>query len=96
MASQRFQSQQRHLLVEGHVQGVSFRAYTEKKASELGLHGYVRNLPDGRVEVVAEGPEEHLQALEDWCWQGSPAAKVSLVRSGARPASGSFSGFSIR
>lgn len=96
MATQQSQTQQRHLLVEGHVQGVSFRAYTEQRASELGLEGYVRNLPDGRVEVVAEGPEDRLQTLEDWCWQGPPAAKVSLVRSETRPASGGFSGFSIR
>lgn len=89
-------NEQRHLLVEGHVQGVSFRAYTEKKASELGLEGYVRNLTDGRVEVVAEGPEDRLRELEDWCWQGPPAANVSLVRAETRPASGDFSGFVIR
>ncbi len=88
--------QQRHLLVEGHVQGVSYRAYTEKKASELGLEGYVRNLTDGRVEVVAEGLEDRLQQLEDWCWTGSPAAKVSLVRTESRPPSGGFTGFTIR
>lgn len=89
-------SEQRHLLVEGHVQGVSFRAYTEKKASELGLEGYVRNLTDGRVEVVAEGPEDRLRELEDWCWQGPPAASVSLVRAESRPARGDFSGFAVR
>lgn len=88
--------QQRHLLVEGHVQGVSFRAYTQKKASELGLEGFVRNLTDGRVEMVVEGPEEQVQQLEDWCWKGSPAAKVSLVRAEVRPVSGGFSGFVIR
>lgn len=96
MTSHPSQTQQRHLLVEGHVQGVSFRAYTERKASELGLDGFVRNLTDGRVEVVAEGPEDRLQQLEDWCWQGSPAAKVSLVRSEVHPPSGGYAGFSIR
>lgn len=89
-------SQQRHLLVEGRVQGVSYRACTERKATALGLRGYVRNLPDGRVEIVAEGPEEALEALQDWCWQGAPAASVSAVRSQNRPASGDFSGFTIR
>ena len=89
-------NEQRHLLVEGHVQGVSYRAYTEQKASELGLEGYVRNLTDGRVEVVAEGPPDRLQKLEDWCWEGPPAAKVSLVRGESRPADGGFSGFAIR
>ncbi|MCK7542891.1 acylphosphatase [Marinobacter bryozoorum] len=89
-------TQQRHLMVEGHVQGVSYRAYTERQASELGLQGYVRNLPDGRVEVVAEGPAKALDELEEWCWQGPPAAKVSAVRTETRPASGGFSGFVIR
>ena len=96
MASPQLQIRQRHLLVEGHVQGVSFRAYTEKKASELGLEGFVRNLTDGRVEVVAEGPEDRLQTLEDWCWQGSPASKVSLVRSETRAPSGGYTGFTVR
>lgn len=89
-------TQQRHLMVEGHVQGVSYRAYTERQASELGLQGYVRNLPDGRVEVVAEGPAKALDELEEWCWQGPPAAKVSAVRTETHPASGGFSGFVIR
>ena len=88
--------QQRYLLVEGRVQGVSFRAYTEHKGSDLGVNGYVRNLPDGRVEIVAEGTENALDQLEQWCWQGSPAASVSLVHSESRPASGGFSGFVIR
>ncbi|SET01680.1 acylphosphatase [Marinobacter segnicrescens] len=89
-------TQQRHLMVEGHVQGVSYRAYTERHASELGLEGYVRNLTDGRVEIVAEGPLKALDELEEWCWQGPPAAKVSAVRAETRPASGGFSGFVIR
>jgi acylphosphatase len=89
-------SQQRHLLVEGRVQGVSFRACTEQKGSELGLQGYVRNLPDGRVEIVAEGPRDALDKLEQWCWQGSPAATVTSVSSESQPASGNFSGFVTR
>lgn len=88
--------QRRHLLVEGRVQGVSFRAYTERKGTDLGLQGYVRNLPDGRVEIVAEGPEDALDKLEQWCWQGSPAANVIGVSSARQPASGGFSGFVTR
>lgn len=88
--------QQRHLWVEGQVQGVSFRACAEQKATELQLHGFVRNLPDGRVEIVAEGPEDQLEQLEDWCWEGSPASNVSSVRAETRAASGDFSGFSVR
>lgn len=89
-------TQQRYLLVEGHVQGVSFRACTQEKANELNLQGYARNLPDGRVEIVAEGSEDELEQFEDWCWQGSPAAEVATVRSESRPATGGFSGFEVR
>lgn len=89
-------NEQRQFLVEGRVQGVSFRACTEQKARELALDGYVRNLPDGRVEIVAEGPQDQLEQLEDWCWEGAPAASVSQVRTESRPASGGFSGFAIR
>ena len=59
------EAQQRHLMVEGHVQGVSYRAYTQRQASGLGLEGYVRNLPDGRVEIVAEGSLKALDELEE-------------------------------
>jgi acylphosphatase len=74
-------------LVSGRVQGVSFRAYTQGKARELGLAGHARNLPDGRVEVLAEGAPAALAALAEWLWQGSPAARVSdVVREPAQPA----------
>jgi len=66
-------------LVSGRVQGVSFRAYTQAKARELGLGGHARNLPDGRVEVVAEGAPAAIDALGAWLWQGSPAARVADV-----------------
>ena len=66
-------------VVSGRVQGVSFRAYTQGKARELGLAGHARNLPDGRVEVVAEGAPAAIDALGEWLWQGSPAARVSDV-----------------
>lgn len=83
-----------HLLVEGRVQGVSFRAYTQEQARKLGLTGFVSNRPDGRVEIVAEGSQEALEALQDWCWQGSPAAEVTAVEAQSAPASGEFSRFS--
>lgn len=89
-------NEQRLLIVEGRVQGVSYRAAAQQVARELALQGYVRNLPDGCVEIVAEGPEDQLEQLEDWCWQGPPAASVTHVRSQVRPVSGGFSGFGIR
>ncbi len=61
------------------MQGVSFRAYTERQARSLGLNGWVRNLPGGAVEVIARGERQALQALERWLWEGSPMAKVRAV-----------------
>ena len=66
-------------LVSGRVQGVFYRASTRNRARELSLTGYARNLPDGRVEVLACGEAQAVQALVDWLWQGPPAAKVSAV-----------------
>ena len=65
--------------VAGRVQGVSFRFYTLERALALGLRGYVRNLPDRRVEVLACGTPEALHALGEWLWEGSPAARVTGV-----------------
>jgi acylphosphatase len=71
-------------LVSGRVQGVAFRAYAREQAQKLGLSGFARNLPDGRVEVAAAGPADALDALERWLWTGSPAAQVeSVVREAA-------------
>lgn len=67
------------LLISGRVQGVFFRASTQKLALQLGVTGIVRNLDDGRVEVIAQAEEEVLQALIDWCRQGPPSAKVERV-----------------
>ncbi len=67
--------------VSGRVQGVFFRASTRQRALDLGLTGYARNLPDGRVEVLAVGPDAAVQALCEWLWQGPPSAQVSRVES---------------
>jgi acylphosphatase len=67
-------------LVSGKVQGVFFRASTRDEALRLGLNGYARNLADGQVEVVAAGRTEALHELEQWLWQGPPAARVSDVQ----------------
>lgn len=66
-------------VVSGKVQGVFFRASTQQHARHLGLRGYVRNLDDGRVEVVAAGADEALDALAEWLWQGPPSSRVDAV-----------------
>ena len=68
-----------HIIVKGRVQGVYFRAYTQKQAVKLNLSGFVRNLPDGNVEIVANGHPSDLQKLTAWCHKGPLLAKVSEV-----------------
>ena len=66
-------------VVSGKVQGVFFRASTRERALDLGLSGRATNLPDGRVDVIAEGAAAALDALEAWLHQGPPAARVESV-----------------
>ena len=81
--------------VEGRVQGVFYRASTQDRARALGLRGYVRNLPDGSVEVYACGEPVALQALKRWLWEGPPLAQVSAVR--CEPADAqTVAGFQLR
>jgi acylphosphatase len=68
-----------HLTISGVVQGVYFRANTRRRAMELGLRGWVRNLADGRVEAVCEGEREMIAQLIDWCRVGPPGAQVDGV-----------------
>lgn len=63
-------------VMSGKVQGVSFRAYTQEQAENLGLTGYARNLTDGRVEVIASGEKEKLKLLHEWLKHGPKSAKV--------------------
>jgi acylphosphatase len=69
----------RRCLVAGRVQGVFYRASTRARAAALGVTGHARNLPDGRVEVLACGHRDAVDALCTWLWQGSPASHVSAV-----------------
>ena len=69
----------RRCLVAGRVQGVFYRASTRARAEALGVTGHARNLADGRVEVLACGSAEAVQALCDWLWHGPPAAHVTAV-----------------
>lgn len=68
-----------HCYVSGSVQGVWYRASTKKVADELKLTGWIRNLPDGRVEVLACGEKNHLTRLYDWLKKGPPLARVKNV-----------------
>lgn len=68
------------ILVHGRVQGVFFRDSTMRKARDLGLTGNVRNLPDGTVQIVAQGPGHALDALIQWSHDGPPAAVVRDVK----------------
>ncbi len=66
-----------HLIVRGRVQGVWFRAGTQEQALQLGLCGWVKNCPDGSVEIHAQGEKETLEQFINWCRKGPPAAQVS-------------------
>lgn len=88
--------EQLHAVVHGHVQGVSFRYNTLLAAHELGLVGWVRNLPDRTVEVVAEGQRAALENLLDYLRRGPQGARVTRVEAEWRAAGGSFETFSIR
>lgn len=79
--------------VSGVVQGVSFRAYTQREALRLGLRGYARNLPDGRVEVLAVGDAAAIAYLVEWLHHGSPAAMVEQVEWREIPVPNDISGF---
>ena len=67
------------VVVSGRVQGVFFRAECERRARELGVGGFVRNLADGRVEATFEGPDEAVEAAVAWCREGPPWARVESV-----------------
>lgn len=84
-----------HVLISGRVQGVNFRWYTQRKADELGLTGWVRNLWDRRVEAVFEGNEEAVRQAVAWCHTGQPPARVTRVEVTYTPATGEFATFRI-
>jgi acylphosphatase len=86
----------RRYLVSGRVQGVGFRFFTEEAAAREGLHGYVRNLPDGRVEIAAEGDAEALERFERHVRHGPPGARVERVDVDDDAPDGCHHGFSIR
>ena len=83
-------------LVKGEVQGVGFRWAVQRQAGQLGLTGYAENLPDGSVEVVAEGDPDRIDQLEAFLRQGPRWAEVHSLTSLRTPATGEFRGFQAR
>lgn len=84
-----------HVFVSGTVQGVYYRANTRDTAAQKNVDGWVRNLDDGRVEAVFEGPADSVEEMVEWCYEGSPAARVEDVDVEYADPRG-LDGFSIR
>lgn len=85
-----------HIFVSGLVQGVFFRSYTAKKAKELGLTGWVRNLQDGRVEAIFEGEKENIQKMIEWAKKGPSSAEVDGVEFNCQEYKDEFKDFEIK
>ncbi len=75
----------RRILVEGHVQGVGFRMSCARRARAAGLTGWVRNVDDGRVEIVLQGPAGSVREVERWCAHGPQLAVVTSVEGSDEP-----------
>ena len=84
-----------HVVISGKVQGVFFRAETQRAALARKVSGWVRNRPDGTVEAVFEGPEEAVVAMLEWCKTGSPRSRVDKVDVAWDTDRQEFAGFEI-
>lgn len=85
-----------HLVIKGLVQGVWYRAYTERTARALGIRGWVRNMPDGSVEAVMEGERAALDLAILECKKGPPSSRVEKVVEDWQSPTGEFQGFETR
>lgn len=85
-----------HAVIHGTVQGVNFRATTQREAAQRGITGWVKNNWDGTVETIAEGPRDEIEAFERWLHQGPRTAEVEQVEVSYDEATGEFSRFNIR
>jgi acylphosphatase len=85
-----------HVYVSGQVQGVFFRDSTREKAEQLTLNGWVKNLPDGRVEALFEGPSESVREMVRWCEQGPSHAEVENVDTEFEASEGDLTSFEVR
>jgi acylphosphatase len=86
----------RRYLISGRVQGVGFRIFAESAARREGIHGWVRNLPDRRVEVVCEGETDAIERFERAIRQGPPSARVDRVEIDSTSLTIAETGFDIR
>jgi acylphosphatase len=84
-----------HVFVSGRVQGVFFRQYTKREAESHGITGWVRNLPDGKVEAVFEGEEDAVKALVDFCRKGPMGSVITSVDVAFENFTGEFRSFKI-
>ncbi len=84
-----------HIIFAGRVQGVGFRRFVKNKAYEYGIKGYVRNLPDGTVEVMAEGEEKVLKSFFEEIENGPPLASVNGIRYEFIDKTGGYNDFKI-
>jgi len=84
------------ILVSGRVQGVYFRMFTQNKAKHLGIKGCARNLPDGRVEIIAEADTGSIEKLIKWCHKGPATARVDQVEITELEPDQVFTSFEIR
>lgn len=85
-----------HIIIQGNVQGVFFRANAKKIAESLGLRGYAKNMDDGTVKVIAQGSKEKLKELIEFCKKGSEMSKVSKIDFKFEKANDEFDGFEVR
>ena len=85
-----------HVYISGQVQGVFFRDSARERAEQLGLVGWVRNLPDGRVEAIFEGPSEKVREMVRWCEEGPSHAEVEDVEAEIEASEGDLEGFEVR
>ena len=84
-----------HVWITGRVQGVFFRAYARDAGRAVGVAGWVRNLPDGRVEAVFEGDAAKVEKMIEWCHDGSPLSRVNSVDIRDETCTGEFDTFRI-
>lgn len=85
-----------HVVISGKVQGVFYRASTKEKADTLGITGWVKNMPGGKVEAVFQGDEQQVQKMIEWCWNGPPQSQVIDIKVRREPLSDNFFSFNIR